>query len=610
MKPVRHRFQTEVHLGILALIFLLLFLNFTSNFLIHAVRSSKRSAVAAHFAEAGQAVSRAIAEYGKEAASGERQSELLRTHGLEALIILPSAPGDDSAPVRRKWFGSVAHQFPPDMVPIVARQVVEAEIGKVQRGPGAEYYMLRSIETAEGRIFVLMSRTERELARLDDIYRLALIMSLIALIATAAVYVILSRLIFAPFRKAKAEAVTAGRAMDGQDDDVEALLGDYRRMIDELRQKERELLRLNENIRLRADSLEQFNKYLLESMQSGIVTVDRKGIIRTVNEAAGRILSITIEGSGERRYEDLLPRDLAETVGATLSTTERGDYREVALEVAGETRVLGVAASIVMNGGEEAIGAALLINDVTEVTHLREQLERRVRLAALGEMSGGLAHQLRNSLGAISGYLNLLRKRLQKRGVEESAVEELVDEAAQADSLVRRFLEFARPLAVDPQAVALPQLVQQTVTSFGMREEYPGIEVVVGAVPDVTVSADVLLLRQVLVNLIENAANSYGQERGVIRIEGELAGDEVVIRVRDWGCGIAPEVVGKIFTPFYSSRPSGTGLGLSLVSKIVDLHKGRVELDSKLGEGSVFTVILPLEATVHPPERFLAKSPV
>ena len=585
-----------MQLGILALVFLLLFLNFTSNFLLYAARSSKRAAVAAHLAEAGQAVLRLMAERGAEGATGEGQSEIMRRFRLESLWILPAAPESRAVEDRRRWLAAVADRFPPDRVPGIVRQVVAGKPGRLNRGEGAEYFLLQAAPGPGGAKLLLVSRREPELARLDDVYRLALVMSLIALVATAAVYVILARLIFAPFRKAKEEARTAGRTVDESDDDVEVLLNDYRRMIAELREKERELLRLNLEISRRAGSLEQFNRYLLASMPSGIVTVDRAGRIQTINAAAERILGLR-EGEARGRFHaELMPRELAEAIAGPLVDEAGGEYREVTPAGLPDTPVLGIAASTVWDGEGEPIGAALLINDATEITQLREQLERRLRLAALGEMSGGLAHQLRNSLGAIAGYLNLLKRRLGKRGVEEPAVAELADEAAQAESLVRRFLEFARPLQADLQAVPLRDLIGQAAASFATREAYPRVEIAVGEIPEVVIPADPLLLRQALLNLIENAANAYSGAAGKIEIDAAAGNGETAIRVRDRACGIAPENVAKIFTPFYSSRPSGTGLGLALVSKIVDLHKGRIEVDSRVGRGSTFTITLPVGA--------------
>ncbi|HPC10693.1 MAG TPA: ATP-binding protein, partial [candidate division Zixibacteria bacterium] len=318
--------------------------------------------------------------------------------------------------------------------------------------------------------------------------------------------------------------------------------------------------------------------------------------IQTINAAAERILGLR-EGEARGRFHaELMPRELAEAIAGPLVDEAGGEYREVTPAGLPDTPVLGIAASTVWDGEGEPIGAALLINDATEITQLREQLERRLRLAALGEMSGGLAHQLRNSLGAIAGYLNLLKRRLGKRGVEEPAVAELADEAAQAESLVRRFLEFARPLQADLQAVPLRDLIGQAAASFATREAYPRVEIAVGEIPEVVIPADPLLLRQALLNLIENAANAYSGAAGKIEIDAAAGNGETAIRVRDRACGIAPENVAKIFTPFYSSRPSGTGLGLALVSKIVDLHKGRIEVDSRVGRGSTFTITLPVGA--------------
>lgn len=598
-KSPPHRFQAEVRLGILGIIFLLLSLNFMSNFLIFNTRSSRYNSVTSRFEEAARDVTRTISEQGETSLKGEVLSNLMQTYFLTELCLLPSSPVDDSPESRRGWFSSVVDSLPPESVPILAGKLLESDPETLNRGDGVEYFYVKPILTPSGKHTLLLSRQEPELARLDRNYHIALVMTLIALVATAGVYVLLSRLIFSPFRKIKAEALSAGRAVDRVDDDVDSLLADYRQMIDELRDKEQELLRLNEEITKRADSLEQFNRYLLASMRSGLITVDCSGTIRTVNATACRIfrwLESAIVGQNFR--ETLAPwEELVSDLRETLDEGEGVGYREVALTTSAGQLTLGISSTIVTDTAGNPVGAALLLHEITELTHLRTQLELRNRLAALGEMSGGLAHQLRNSMGAISGYLTLLKKRLQKRSVEESVVTDLINETTQADHLVRRFLEFARPLQLDPQTIPLRDLVAQTVDAFAIRSEYSDIEVTIGPLPNVTIEADSLLLKQALTNLLENAAHAYPERQGRIDIDGQAAAGWIAVRVTDHGCGIPTENLQKIFTPFFSSRPSGTGLGLPLVNKIIDLHRGRIEVQSRLGQGSTFAICLPMTLT-------------
>lgn len=512
----RHRFQTEVHLGILGIIFLLLFLNFASNYLILNTRSGRKQAVTDQLENAARATGQILAERGVGSIIGEVQSDLMQRYRLTGLTVFTSAPVDDSPEARRAWFSSVVSNVPAEEIPALAERLLEPHFGELSRGIGGEYHSIQAVETPAGRQVIALSCQSPELARLDDIYRLAILMAIIALTATAAVYVLLSRLIFAPFRRVKQEAQKAGRAVDQTDDDVDALLTDYRRMIEELCLKERELIDLNALLSRHADSLEQFNRYLLESMRSGLVTIDRLGIVKAINGAACRMVGTEEIAAVDKPYTEILTRNplLTEAVAEALSGQPGGEYREVTSTSADGTHLtLGATASVVTDRAGTPIGAALILHDITEVTHLRAELEIRHRLAALGEMSGGLAHQLRNSMGAISGYLTLLKRRLGKRGIDESVVTNLISETGQANLLVRRFLEFARPLQLDPRQIRIDQLVRDAVETFRMRPDHPHIAVAVGELPEQTFEGDPLLLKQALVNLIENAANAYGSTR-------------------------------------------------------------------------------------------------
>jgi len=228
----------------------------------------------------------------------------------------------------------------------------------------------------------------------------------------------------------------------------------------------------------------------------------------------------------------------------------------------------------------------------------------------LGEMAGGLAHQLRNSMGAITGYCALLKKRLRKSGLEIGSIEALIQETAEAEKLVERFLQFARPLAFKPEPASVNELVAQVVSTFEARPDCRQAEFVVRQTDDFTIGLDPLLMKQALTNIVENAFNAYENRKGRVEIrvgqvslipannwqESGTSALQLQIEVEDFGCGIAEDDLDKIFTPFFSCRPSGTGLGLPLARKIVDLHLGSLSVESQLGKGTTFTISLPIRS--------------
>jgi signal transduction histidine kinase len=282
-------------------------------------------------------------------------------------------------------------------------------------------------------------------------------------------------------------------------------------------------------------------------------------------------------------------------VGKAVTSQASQPFHECDLTTAtGRVRHVGVIVSIVRDQNNEPLGISVLINDLTEVSELRHELEQKTRLSAMGEMAGGLAHQLRNSMGAISGYAKLIARRIQNGTAEPGSVTALADEIHQTESLVSRFLNFVRPLDISLQKTNIAEVVRDVVAAFKVRHDCSDIVFDICLSDEIAADVDRLLIKQVLTNLIENAVLA-SNGRGEITVTLDpIDSGELSLSVQDRGSGIPAEQIDRIFTPFYSSRPSGSGLGLALSSKIVDMHGGRIKVSSRVGEGSVFTVILPL----------------
>ncbi|HWR84135.1 MAG TPA: ATP-binding protein [Candidatus Deferrimicrobium sp.] len=597
MKTGSGKFESEVHLGLLVIVFILLFLNVTSNVIIYHSREAKRASVTADLGAAELAVTRALEGSLPPLLPDTARREIMLRHGLSAVLVIPFRPPDNSPESKRQWLASIVRELPPGQVPEVVHKLLTSQFRTLTRGDRDEYFYVCPLKSGASKSLVILSKNHPELAYLDNSTRVIFIVSIVSIVAIGGVYLLLSRFIFSPFRKMKQQARQAGRDTAHSADDVDAVVEDYRRMINELKEKEATLKRLHQEVQRRADSLEQFNRYLLESMNSGVVTIDERGQVRSINRAASEMLAVNPEDHTGHPYEGLLscsPR-LADSCRHTLRKGENQEYREVAIESAdGRKRILGASVSAICNDTNRPIGASLLLHDLTELHKLRTELETRNRLAALGEMAGGLAHQLRNAMGAITGYCTLLKKRLQKSGVETGSVAALIQEAADTEQLVERFLQFARPLAFTPQPVAVNDLIRQVVDAFQNRQDCGHIEFSLHLPERITVDLDPLLMKQALTNIIENAINAYDNRPGLVELRYSLSGDNVGLEVEDFGCGIPHDDLEKIFTPFYSSRPSGTGLGLPLARKIIDLHRGSLTVKSQVGKGTVFTIALPV----------------
>ena len=597
MLTKKYKFESEVHLGILGIIFLLLFVNFFSNTIIYKARTMSREETLSRLRSSAVAVSRVVQANFPQGLSSDEIQTLQRQFKLSSITMVPSRPADDSPESRRRWFASIVHSLPAGHVSDFAEKLLNSDYSQATKGNGNEYFFVYPIPAGAGRNLIIVSMDNPTLAYLDGSSVAILRIGLATLLILSLAYLLVSRYIFSPFRKIKEKARQAGRAVDEGSSDVMSVVAEYQNVIDELKANETKLLRLNEEINRHAGSLERFNEYLLTSIASGIITLDTEGNVRSMNRAAEDILGRDGGCVEDVRYTDLFPPDSEPAVCLESAVVQRemSAYRELTVEQTDGTRtMLGMAVSAIRDHDDNEVGISVLINDLTELNRLREEVEAKHRLAAMGEMAGGLAHQLRNSLGAIAGYGRLARRKLDGAGLPAGSIDSLLDETDQAAALIRQFLDFTRPFSLSPTIVAVDELLAEIVESFNVRQGHERVEIEVEQVERAQLEIDPLLLKQAVANLIDNAISAYAQGQGTVRLLAVMGDDGYRITVSDTGCGIPEVDRDKIFTPFFSSKPSGTGLGLPLTGKIVDLHGGRITLNSHEGEGTSFTIILPM----------------
>lgn len=229
-----------------------------------------------------------------------------------------------------------------------------------------------------------------------------------------------------------------------------------------------------------------------------------------------------------------------------------------------------------------------------QIQQAEEAVRRSDRLAALGQLSAGLAHELRNPLGTIRASSEMLERTVSgENEVAREVAGFIATEVDRCNSLITRFLQFARPLQLKPQPADLAQTLDRAVEL--VQRETPGIAIYKNYEPEIRpFPFDAELMERVFYNLLLNAAQATAPG-GAITVKTRAAAGSAEIAVIDRGVGIGPDQIDNIFNPFFTTKPSGVGLGLAIVSKIVDEHGGKIAVESEPGKGSIFRVLLPVE---------------
>jgi signal transduction histidine kinase len=348
----------------------------------------------------------------------------------------------------------------------------------------------------------------------------------------------------------------------------------------------------------RAEASERLSEEIIASMTSGLLVTGEDHRVRTLNPAGAKMLGLPPGAAGELRDVLVGAGPLADVIEECLAKGQPIFRRTVHLPHGAASAHLGVTVSPISVPGGRAHGAICLFSDLTAIVQLEDQLRLRDSLARLGEMTAGIAHEFRNSLATIHGYARLLD--LERLPPEfRPYVLGIRDETDTLRAVVTNFLQFARPAQLSPALLDTRALVERAADDIRGEMTARGGRVTIGG-EFAGIEGDEVLLRQAFSNLCRNALEAClsATVPPDIRVEGavDAALGQQRIAVTDNGAGIDPILVDRIFQPFFTTKPSGTGLGLALVQKIIVTHNGRVAVESTPGAGSRFVVVLPLVA--------------
>ena len=426
-------------------------------------------------------------------------------------------------------------------------------------------------------------------------------------------------------------AANSGEIIPEKKEKVEFVIDTFSSLIHKLKEKEDELEKLRSLAERRASAAESYNEDILRCVGSGVVTFNMDRVITTFNHAAERMLGIKQDDAvgfpcvNVFGQANAICRILDESL--LLATTI--SRQEVEFQKKEGANIwIGLSVSPLRDKEGRHTGVIFVFTDLTEIKMLREQGELRKRLAMLGEMSGGIAHELRNSMGTIMGYAKMLSKKFPDEDPSQEEISTIISEVNAMDLIIKELLNYGRNVTPALSPVDLGGLLTKAIdTTIGKFKDH-NIDVDLSILDLPVVNMDEVLMRQALQNIIQNGleampnggklkigARSHVSECSIVKDEkfpplkkGGKGGFEeggferlspsaegVEIIISDTGVGIPKDKLDKIFLPFYTTKPRGTGMGLALVHKIILSHGGNIAVESEAGKGTTFRIHLPCQ---------------
>lgn len=343
-----------------------------------------------------------------------------------------------------------------------------------------------------------------------------------------------------------------------------------------------QLLRSSEQLA----SLRAINRYIVNSLGSGLVTLDQSGRVAFANPQASELLQVSPERLQGQPAANFFP-----DVGSKLSTDTSGETR---FECNRGEQILGCSLGPLRDGEGGTHGWVLHFQDISGIRAVEAELRRKDRLAAVGGLAASVAHEVRNPLAAMAGSAELI-DRASLSDEDHRLLAIITREAARLERMVNDMLSFTRPRPLEFADADLANVAKEVVEAFRADPSQAELTLSFESPPSLVARVDRASITQLVWNLVRNAAEASDRQGSVdVRVEGD--GNEARIVVSDDGRGIAPEQLDRIFEPFRSGRLEGFGFGLALAQRIVRDHGGRIDVESELGEGARFTVTLPLRA--------------
>jgi len=455
------------------------------------------------------------------------------------------------------------------------------------------------------------------LGQLDAFKRVMVFVTTISVIALFALVAIISLSIVRPVLglARAADSITAGQyttVIPRGVSELRHLASAFNEMSQALRYKENELKALYQDESRRAQETQRYAEAILRSIANGVVSIDENRVVRVCNAEACRLLGVNESDVLGRPFDAAaMPRPLVEMLELSFASREVVRHTQLAFRNS-EGHHLHVAATAAPNTGSSpgAVAVNLVLTDQTGLVELQEKVKRQETLAAIGQLAAHVAHEVRNPLGSMKIYMDLLARTNLDEVKRRHFIDKVTGEISRLDDIVTDFLEYSAPTRMSVSEFSLGSVVHDAIlfsqkeTNSAVRHEDNHAEFI-----DCRIRADRNQIMQMLLNLEINAAEAM-LDGGVVETtlrKTEIAHEEgprpaISVSVSDTGVGIPEEQRQEIFEPFFSTKSLGTGLGLALVQRVVENHEGTIDVESSVAVGTTVTVTLPIRINLADPK--------
>jgi len=337
-----------------------------------------------------------------------------------------------------------------------------------------------------------------------------------------------------------------------------------------------------------------FSDSLVENMPIGLMSVDANDTLTTMNQTAGEVLHLTAAETVGRKSSNILPVELSQLIDNLKGSVGIID-REIEYPMKdGKHILLDVIATELKDEDGIFLEYVILFRDLTEIQRLRSEIERSKRLASLGRLAAGIAHEIRNPLSSIKGFATYFRERYHGNPEDNKTAEIMINEVDRLNRVISQLLEFASPVHILLTPALLQPFLQHSVKMIERQSKEKNVTVVTdfsSEIEEIPIDPDGM--SQVLLNLYLNAIEAM-DGGGTLSIGlSQIEQGKVSITIADTGKGIDAEDTEKIFDPYFTMKPSGTGLGLAIVHRIIEAHGGEILVESEQGQGTTVSIILP-----------------
>ena len=340
--------------------------------------------------------------------------------------------------------------------------------------------------------------------------------------------------------------------------------------------------------------IKAFSDNVVENVPIGLLALDHQGKIAAFNRGAEAILQMSALQVIGQSAERILPAGLLDEINHSKKQADVIE-KEIECKMAdGKMVPLEIGASSLKDENDVFLGNVLLFKDLTEVRTLRREVARSQRLASVGRLAAGVAHEIRNPLSSIKGFATYFKERYPDRPEDQQTADIMIQEVDRLNRVVGQLLEFARPISIKPKTISLEDLLNDAVRLIKERAAEKNITVNTRNTTQInTAWGDPDRINQILLNLFLNAIDAM-ENAGELDVE--ISSDdsrEICISVSDTGCGISPQDIPRVFDPYFTTKSTGTGLGLAIAHNIAEVMGGRISVESPQDRGAIFRVFFP-----------------